>query len=328
MSEPFDQRLERVTISPQILYHTLQELLDRKLDLSRDRSWNALRADIASDRRPRLTFRQSQALIVQALSLSRDPDLGLAVGQRQSFASFGLLSAAMLASGSLREALEIGMRYHRVIGSMLDFEIVPFDDDHVAMVIRSRFAGSPIRRFLMQEALMLIVKSTLFLAPHQNPIIEICTPFRPADRKILEDQCPCAVKYVGDTQQILFRSERLLARLETADQFALAETQIILDLLLRQELAEVDILQSVETRILRSFPHVEKLSEVSAALGCSERSLRRQLSNCGTSYRELLNRLRIERARQRLVEGSLSRDQIAFDLGFSDVRSLRRLLNS
>ena len=317
MSEPFDQRLERVTITPQILYHTLQELLDRKLDLSRDRGWNALRADIASNRRPRLTFRQSQALIVQALSLSRDPALGLAVGQRQSFASFGL-----------REALEIGMRYHRVIGSMLDFEIVPFDDDHVAMVIRSRFAGSPIRRFLMQEALILIVKSTLFLAPHQNPIIEICTPFCPADRKSLEDQCPCAVKYVGDTQQILFQSERLLARLEPADPFALAETQNVMDLLLRQELAEVDILQSVETRIIRSFPHVEKLSEVSAALGCSERSLRRQLSNCGTSYRELLNRLRIERARQRLVEGTLSRDQIAFDLGFSDVRSLRRLLNS
>ncbi len=328
MRDRNDDRLTRTTITPQILYHTFQEVQGRGIDLTKDPDWGAVRYDISSARRQRLTFRQSQNLILRAMSLANDPDLGLAVGFRQTFASVGLLSAAMLASATLRDALEVGIRYHRVTGSMLEFENSDYDGDHSALVIRSRFAGSPIRRFLMQEALVLILKSTGFLAPKGNPIVEVRTPFRPKNRQQLEALCRCKVDYNGDTQMILYRKSDLSIRLETADPFAFSETQAVLDHLLQQELAEVDILQSVEARIMRRLPEVESLGEISAALGLSERGLRRRLAACGTTYRALLKQLRLDRARQRLEEGTASRDQIANEVGFSDARSLRRLLKN
>lgn len=326
MEYSYDKRLEVATITPLILYHTLAELSDRNIDLAKDEPWSNAREIITSTQRQRLTFRQSQTLIQRAISLTNDPDLGLHVGGRQSFASFGLVSAAMLASSTLREALELGCRYHRVSGSMLEVDLEAIDDANDALSIRSRFAGSPIRRFLMQEALIVILKSARFLSSSPDTIVEVQTPFQPVDPKSFEAMCPCPVVYGGDRQYVVFRKERLAERLETSDPFALSETATILEMLLKTELEEVDFLQTVEGRILRNFPKVETLAEMSTALGSSERSVRRQLANLGTSYRELLSRLRLDRARQRIEEGVLSRDQIAADLGFSDARSLRRLL--
>ena len=98
--------------------------------------------------RPRVTFAQSQALIVKALRLTRDPNLGLDVGLRQSIASTGLLAAGLLSSATHFDALKLGVRYHRLTGSMLELLFQPADDGLVALTARSRFPISPILRFL------------------------------------------------------------------------------------------------------------------------------------------------------------------------------------
>ena len=60
------------------------------------------------------------------------------------------------------------------------------------------------------------------------------------------------------------------------------------------------------------------IEEVAAALGVSERSLRRQLGEEGSSFRALVDDVRYVKARQLLGEGRLPVEAIAQQLGYSE----------
>ena len=67
-----------------------------------------------------------------------------------------------------------------------------------------------------------------------------------------------------------------------------------------------------------------KIEEAAQALRTSERTLRRRLSEAGTSYRALHDDLRAERAMALLRDSRLPIAEIGSQLGFSDDREFRR----
>ncbi len=69
---------------------------------------------------------------------------------------------------------------------------------------------------------------------------------------------------------------------------------------------------------------VRSVQEVAAALGTSERSLRRQLAAEGVSFSSLLEEERLERAKLLLLSTAMSIDHIAARLGYSNVANFGR----
>lgn len=69
--------------------------------------------------------------------------------------------------------------------------------------------------------------------------------------------------------------------------------------------------------------HVPTLAEVARALAVSERTLRRRLREYGTSYSELLQEVRRNSALTALVYSSLTVDQIAAQLGYTETTNFR-----
>lgn len=65
----------------------------------------------------------------------------------------------------------------------------------------------------------------------------------------------------------------------------------------------------------------ERLAEV---LGMTSRTLHRRLQEAGTSYRELLDGLRLDRARELLRDSALSVQQVALRAGFDEAPSFTR----
>jgi AraC-like DNA-binding protein len=80
----------------------------------------------------------------------------------------------------------------------------------------------------------------------------------------------------------------------------------------------------VRRRILAAQGKVPEVAQIARELQTSERSLRRGLSELGTSYQELLDEARRERALEWARSTTMPFDQVASQLGFSDVRSFRR----
>jgi AraC-like DNA-binding protein len=58
-------------------------------------------------------------------------------------------------------------------------------------------------------------------------------------------------------------------------------------------------------------------------MNCSERTLRRHLQATGSSYQQLLDELRFDRAKQLLQDNQMPIHRIAEVLGFSETASFR-----
>ena len=89
---------------------------------------------------------------------------------------------------------------------------------------------------------------------------------------------------------------------------------------------------SVRARLRSLLPRGQAVAErVARSLGISERTLHRRLSDCGTSFQDLLDQFRIEESERHLLQGGRDLAAIALELGFSDQsawnRYFRRLRN-
>lgn len=62
---------------------------------------------------------------------------------------------------------------------------------------------------------------------------------------------------------------------------------------------------------------------LASAFNMSGRTLRRQLATAGTSYQKLVDKFRCDYAIECLLKRSMSTDEIADSLGFSDVANFR-----
>jgi AraC-like DNA-binding protein len=71
----------------------------------------------------------------------------------------------------------------------------------------------------------------------------------------------------------------------------------------------------------RGWPDLDGMARI---LQTSGRSLRRELKRLNTTYRELLDAIRLERAEQLVRHTDITLERISEQLGFSDVRSFRR----
>jgi AraC-like DNA-binding protein len=91
------------------------------------------------------------------------------------------------------------------------------------------------------------------------------------------------------------------------------------DELLSERRAAADLRGSVENQLLRLLPSGRvQAAAVAEQLGMSERSFRRRLAEEGTSFGEVLDRLRNRLALRYLEDEHVSLKQVAWLLGYSE----------
>lgn len=86
----------------------------------------------------------------------------------------------------------------------------------------------------------------------------------------------------------------------------------------------VALTADVRAAIIRALPDGAQVELVARALHVSVRTLQRRLGGAGTSYREALDQVRSELARQYLQDPSVAIAEVALLLGFSDQSSFHR----
>jgi AraC-like DNA-binding protein len=83
------------------------------------------------------------------------------------------------------------------------------------------------------------------------------------------------------------------------------------------------LLQDIEIIIKTSLGDHPSFDMLASAFNMSGRTLRRQLAGAGTSYQKLVDGFRCDYAIECLQEGTMSTEDIADGLGFSDVANFR-----
>ena len=309
-------------ISPQIFV----ELIDMAIEqgVAPQRLCAGLGCSVEELRRgERISARQAWRIIRRALRLSGRPDLGLELGFRENFSHFGLPGIAMRVARTFIEAAEIGIRYQKQISGICR-SWHEHDDEHLTVVVSSGLRDQTVLPFIVEEYFGSAVSIGRLLVGDEFCLhsLEVAYP-EPAYVERYRQLFRCPV-YFGRERNCAKVARHWLGMPVATHSPALAAQ--LGELLEQQAQARVVPRSSsaVEQLLFRSGNSKLTIGQVADALQLSVRTLRRRLNEDGTSFRELIERTRIQVAQKLLHERGMTVAAVAARLGFSDAQTFRR----
>jgi AraC-like DNA-binding protein len=142
---------------------------------------------------------------------------------------------------------------------------------------------------------------------------------KPPEAAAYEAHFGCPVRFDQREARFWMRNEYLQMRLPTADPSAHAMYRKLCDQQLQSQEATTDTLaERVLTHLQMFSGHFPSAEDVAKSFDMSERSLRRQLSEDGRCFRDLLAEARYAKARYLLKQTTLPIDDIAVQLGYAE----------
>ncbi|USD35666.1 MULTISPECIES: AraC family transcriptional regulator [Ferrimonas] len=253
----------------------------------------------------------------QLAEKSHDPGIGLKLGQGFRIESYGVLGYAILAAPDFRAALNVVCKYANLTFTLFDFDFLSDDQ-----AIKLRLHGQPLNEQRLHQifsdrdlAAIKQVADGLF-GPDFAPIAVKLNHRGSEDTVDYQAHFGCPVSFDHHCNEMWFSLAWLDRPMPDRDQVAFA------DCLARCQaqsltLANNDLAARIDAHLKRQPFQMPTASQMASMLGIAERTMRRRLAQHKLSYRQLLNRHRVEQAREMLRQGERV-DDIADRLGYSE----------
>lgn len=273
---------------------------------------------LISDPSARVPASVQDRMIETALTLSGDPAFGLHMGQSAPIGTFGVPAHMSLHAQSVREALEVLFRYHRVVADCEPSRLE--EDGERALVVYNFVRTTPIsNRFRSEFGITFLTRlGTMLLGPSARAIevrFEHQAPAYASEYRALLGNVVFGASHTGFVmERALLDHTHLFADTGT---FALLRTQA--DQLLGARDAETSYAARIRRLIVEHFDQIEpSLPHIARSLGLSERSLRRKLEAEGTQFRKVVHAALGELASRILRESDTTLQEASYRLGFSE----------
>ena len=274
----------------------------------------------------RLSAAQYKALIENAQLLSRDPALAFKFGFQLKLSTHGFLGFAAMSASTLGEALELAVKYCRPRFDFLQLNIFDMGDE-VVLQLDELVSLGEASVFLTESVMTSFGTMSLNLL---GEIPEDVRCRRTCEQPVYFDEMEgwfprrVAVRFNQDANQLIFKKPLLLRPLTLSDPLArqLAEAQCERELQTIQ--VEDDLLYRVHRILKEAQPDYPKLEQVASKLHLSGRTFKRRLHDHGTTFQDVLDRVRMVQAKRLLTESKRSVEAIAMMLGYSDASNFSR----
>ncbi|MDX1693431.1 MAG: AraC family transcriptional regulator [Ketobacteraceae bacterium] len=264
-----------------------------------------------------------------------DPLTGLYIGKRMSLAGYGQFIMLLMSCQNAWEALKTGEKYQQLtyLFGQLSMET---GEKESALVITPVPLPKRCERFLIDRDIsgtyQLISDIQQNIGVSVKPLrIEIPYP-RPPEHAAYEERFGCPVHFGKDRIRAVISNKDLAIRFPGANRTAFALYQKQCDLVLSQRDSQAGQLADNIAKYLALFS--EKLptaEDAAVTFGLSQRSLRRKLSQEGTSFRKLLDDVKSRKAIRLLLNTRMTIEAIAQELGYAEaaafVHAFRRWEN-
>ncbi|MBS0226426.1 MAG: AraC family transcriptional regulator [Proteobacteria bacterium] len=320
-------KLDLQQIAPQVSPQMLVGLLDLagEFGVAPERLCAGLALDIEDLRRgEQLSDRQAWRIIRRALQLTGRPDLGLELGRRENLSHFGLPGFAMSTARNYGEAAEIAVRYQAQTGAVTNVTLEE-DGDCLALVISSRMHDASMLPFLIEEVCASVLAiSRILIGDHFRPhAVELAYP-APAYAERYGELFASPVHFGLARNRFLVARHWLQSPISTHSAAMSSQLRTLLDQGANAKDALSHPMTAVEQALQRSGNATLSIEQVARSLELSVRTLRRRLSEAGTSFRAISDRVHAEAARRLLCEEGMTVAATSKQLGFSDSRAFRR----
>lgn len=259
--------------------------------------------------------------IENAIELTGDPHLGARLALRFEPSYIGLPAYAAMNATRFEDGLAVVNRFFFLTFPALEFSIseLPVEQEvgAAAIRVRARIAIDEIAYFVLSSALVMSegLCQAMLRAPRVASRAELAVR-EPDGWAAIAPHLGFPVRFEAGENRLVFPAALLKQTLPGADPI---NHQRLLALC--AQFAAATAFETTMVSQVVAFLETERnlgapLATAAAALGCSERGLRRQLERSGMSYRKLVDQLRENRARELLANSSRPIQAIAYELGF------------
>ncbi|MGK0405254.1 MAG: AraC-like DNA-binding protein [Oleispira sp.] len=278
-----------------------------------------------SDPKALLTYQQVIILINNMLKLCDEPTLGLELGNAININQFGMLGYAILSCANVRQALNLGLKYHALVDPAFNFEVVE-QEDITSIRLTSHIPVENIYNLICDIFLANFISLGRYLTglnviPKAININRKKPEFSKQYQEFLPD---CPVNWDQPRTEILIDTQIMDAPTTLADEATarMAESQCA-DILTRMGPKE-GIVAKVRRILLSNPGQYPPIEEVASHLATSTRTLSRSLQEVRTSYQNILDEVRKEMAIEYLNTSSLPIEEIAALIGYNDPSNFRK----
>jgi AraC-like DNA-binding protein len=281
-----------------------------------------LSANTLDDPHARISSSTLIDLSERARRLTGEPGIGLYLGQHKRLTMYGFLGFAVMHASTLREALELFVRYSATVSTALTLTFVVQKDSATLAIDEHVDLGTAHDIGVFSLAVgMRSIASTL-TGREAGPIRCTLPIARPAYYQRLSHLLPDA-HFGGSRITFQFDAASLALPLRSPDRAALRLAQEACE----RELSKVEAVGDVSRQVRglfatrRGFLGIEQAAR---SLGLSTRTLKRRLTAEGVTYSALVERERHIRAIAMLSSGELSLEAIAQELDYSTFANFAR----
>ncbi|WP_237881114.1 AraC family transcriptional regulator [Pseudomonas sp. PGPR40] len=318
-----------LTVSATWLVGVIEELTRQGIDPSRlGAPWAQHLEDVAAPTR-HLQLVQVRRLWQRAMQLSGDPLLGLKVGVALPLQSMNVVALVLMHSGSLRQALGHTVRLQQLVSNSGRFLTEPAANNGLQLVYR--VTPSPVAMHPAQiDSLFAAYLRLLYRCMQANrrpTSVEL-----PGTESHLTDHYEtyfeCRVILGGEHSRILFDAETLDSPWQAADPTLLRILLGRAEALLTTQGRSDTLVDYVAAAIAAQGFSEANCDSVARSLDLSRRTLQRRLAERGSSFRQLLEAVRMSEALEGLADPALPLVMLAERLGYAEPSAFSHAVRS
>jgi AraC-like DNA-binding protein len=269
-----------------------------------------------------ISVHQQLSMLNEASQLAGDPLIAVRVGLGLHPTSYGIAGLALLSSASLRQALQIVIKYGALLCLKVQVEL-EHSGGEARLVLENCFDLTPgFLELCVQLEVAKLCALLRDLSGCRVLQVELASPI---------ELCPQLEKLLGapvlcgrGTNYVSFDSALLDEPLPQADATTHHSCLRTCDELISTLRRCDEIRRRVRGMVLSANGAVPTLSQIAGRLFLSTRTLRRRLEDAQTSYQEIVGETRRNLAVDYLTHTSLSTGAIAEILGYSDTANFRQ----
>ncbi len=275
------------------------------------------------DTSTRISMRQRLLVYQNILDSCDDPSIFLKAGSQATICSFGVWGYVLLSSNTLLDAVYVAFKYLKLTGPLLrkTFDI---EEDHAFFEAEDTLLLGPLLQPVIDFWFAFTYKTSMEISKGAFEVKQLHLAFpEPQYKSNYEALFKCPVNFNADRNRMYFSRHSLELKLPRANPLSF---QICTDLcteMIRDMKSISGPAKDVRDLILLTPSFFPTFEDIASQLYITPRTLRRRLADQGTSYQQILNETRKHLAIKFLRETSLSMDQIAERIGFSDARNFR-----
>ncbi len=258
-----------------------------------------------------------------AIKKSQCPELGLSIAQNEGIEDLGLVAHVVYNSSTIKEGLEHYIRLFSVVNEAIELECEIIDKRcHLRYIYKSPdFYHIPD----IERTLAIVVLRTIKAVGLETRFH--CVNFQhsqPEYAQKFEDVFPCKVNFDQPYCEVIFDSKMLSMKPKRRNPHTRVATlnyanQVLSRLFKRSISSKVK--RIIEKNLSDGSFDAEQTAKL---LNMSRQTLYRKLKNDGSSYSDLVDQVKQNKAFFLLKQTQLPLTVIAYDLGFSELSAFTR----